>query len=208
LLDILKFQFTNLKNSFTNPNKNIKYLKDKNILSIISSFIIYLILFHVLINGFIVLIEKNAVFYLPLMGLSLKYLLFGVGFSLFISFGRMIICHFIFNLKKLKHSRKFNKKIMKNALVYYLNAFFLIGLYININMYINNLIPAFNIFFWGLILMILFFQISQSFYISYTPYFKQKTEVRNYLFLSGFVNLIVTFLLYVFLLNPILEVLF
>lgn len=205
--DILKFQFINLKNSFSNPNKNIKYLKDKKLLSIISSFIIYLTFFHVLINGLIVLIERNIRIYPSLMELSLKYILFSVLFSVFVSFGRMKIVDFIFSLKKLKHSRRFNKKIMRNALAYYLNAFFLIGLYININMYINNLMPAFNVFFWGLILMVLFFEISQSFYISYTPYFKQKNEVRNYLLLSAFINFASVFLLYVFLINPVLEVL-
>jgi len=204
--DILTLQPINLFNSFHYPKKNIKLIKNKNIRAVLLSFLFYLSLFFLIINTVISFIEGNFNYFIPLMKLSVQYLLFSLLFALTISFFRMKLFDLFLSIVKIKHSVKFNKKIMKKTLIYYLNGFFIIGTYINVNMYVNKSFPFLNIFIWGLILIVFIYQIAQSIYISYLPYYRKKKEVRNYLVLSAFINFVFVFGLYVFILNPLIQV--
>jgi len=208
IYEVLSTQINVLINSFIHPKKNIKELKDKKIRSIYLSFLFYIIMFSFLLNGLVVLIEMNYRLYLPLLKLSGKYILFALLFSTTISFLRMKAIDIIFNNAKLKHTNKFNKKMFRNAIAYYLNIFLIINFYMSLNLYMETLMPAINILIWGLIIIFVLANIIQSIYISYTPYYKKKKTVRKHLLISTGVNFIFTTIVYIFLVNPIIQVFF
>ena len=145
---------------------------------------------------------------LPLSKLFGQYLLFTTILSFLIALFRMGFLHLILKYKKINHSKKFNKKIIKNTLIAYFNSFFIIGIYINLNMYISQIIPTINIFIWGLIFVSFILQTIQSIYLSYIPYYKVKDKLKKYVITAFIANSFIILLLYVFLFNPILKTLF
>ena len=206
--DILTLQPVNLFNSFTKPKKNIKLMREQKTTTILLSFMFYLSLIFLSINTIIAFVEGSFNIFYPLIKLSFQYLLFSILFSLIISFFRMNFFNLVLNILKIKHSKKFNDKIRKKSLVYYLNSFFMIGIYFSFNLYIAETIPLIDKLIWGLIAVLTIYQILQSIYLSYLPYYKKKKEIRNYLIFSSVFNFIFIFGLYVFILNPFIKAIF